>query len=126
MTEQQFKDRTKQLALAVLRVADELPPGRLNSILAGQLVRAATSVGANYRAACRARSTPDMISKLGIVEEEADETLYWLDLLVESGRLPDLRVEPLRREANDLLAMTVASIKTLRARRQTPLQNPKI
>ena len=126
MTEQQFKDRTKQLALAVLRVADELPPGRLNSILAGQLVRAATSVGANYRAACRARSTPDMISKLGIVEEEADETLYWLDLLVESGRLPALRVEPLRREANDLLAMTVASIKTLRARRQTPLQNPKI
>ena len=126
MTEQQFKDRTKQLALAVLRVADELPPGRLNSILAGQLVRAATSVGANYRAACRARSTPDMISKLGIVEEEADETLYWLDLLVESGRLPATLLEPLRREANDLLAMTVASIKTLRARRQTPLQNPKI
>jgi four helix bundle protein len=73
-------------------------------------------VGANYRAACRGKSAADVVAKLGIVEEEADETLYWLELLAETGILPAARLESLRSEANGILSMTVASIKTLRSR----------
>jgi four helix bundle protein len=74
-------------------------------------------VGANYRAACRGKSTADVIAKLAIVEEEADETVYWLELLVEAEILPESRVTPLLKESNEIVAMTVASIKTLRGRR---------
>ena len=70
--------------------------------------------GANYRAACRAKSEADMIAKLGIVEEESDETLYWLELLIESGLIPEKRLADLMQEVNEILAMTVSSIKTLR------------
>ncbi len=80
-------------------------------------MRSATSVGANYRAACRARSTADMIAKLKIVEEEADETLYWLELLIEADLMPVSRLTPLMQEVNEIIAMTVASIKTLRRRK---------
>ncbi len=73
-------------------------------------------MGANYRAACRAKSTADIISKLGTVEEEADESLYWMELLVEAGLVPESRLRPLMQEMNEILAMTVASLKTLRAR----------
>ena len=82
----------------------------------GQLLRAATSVAANYRAVCRARSTADMIAKLGIVEEEADETGFWLSLLVDARKADSKRCLPLINEANEIVAMTVASIKTLRVR----------
>jgi four helix bundle protein len=73
-------------------------------------------VGANYRADCRGRSVADVIAKLGIVEEEADETIYWLEVLVESKQIPPDRVANLAKEANEILAMTIASIKTLRSR----------
>ena len=79
-----------------------------------QLLRAGTSVGANYRAAIRGRSRADFISRMGIVEEESDEALYWLDVLVELGFTSRNRVDQLRAEANEIIAITVASIKTAR------------
>ena len=82
----------------------------------GQLLRAATSVAANYRAVCRARSSADMISKLGIVEEEADETSFWLGMLVDAKKACPQVCTPLINEADEIVAMTVASIKTLRQR----------
>ena len=116
MNEQQFKDRTRKLALAVTTLVDQLPRSRSTDIYTGQLLRAATSVAANYRAVCRARSSADMISKLGIVEEEGDETSFWLGMLVDARKArPDSRT-PLIKEADEIVAMTVASIKTLRRR----------
>jgi len=85
VNEQQFKTRTKQLALRVITLVEALPHTRSADVIGKQLLRGATSVAANYRAACRAKSTADLIAKLSIVEEEADETLFWLELTVESG-----------------------------------------
>ena len=116
MDQTEFQNRTKALALRVIRLVEALPRTTTGSVIGRQLLRCATSVGANYRAACRARSTSDMIAKLKIVEEEADETLYWMELLAEAGIMPKDRLEPLMSEADELLAMTVASIKTLRRR----------
>ena len=83
--EQAFKNRTKQFALGVVKFVESLPRARVADVLGRQLLRSGTSVGANYRAACRGRSTSDVVAKLGIVEEEADESVYWMELLVESG-----------------------------------------
>ena len=116
MNEQQFKDRTRKLALAVTALVDQLPRSRSTDIYTGQLLRAATSIAANYRAVCRARSSADMVSKLGIVEEEADETSFWLGLLVEARKASSGLCAPLIKEADEIVAMTVASIKTLRRR----------
>jgi len=117
MNEQQFKDRTKHLALRVIRLADALPPGRSADVIGKQIVRSATSVGANYRAACRGRSDATMIAKLDIVLEEADETLFWIELLTEAGLVSAARVSDLMTETDEIVAMTVASLKTLRAKR---------
>jgi four helix bundle protein len=117
MNEQEFKKRTKQLALRVIELADELPRRRTADVIGRQLVRSGTSVGANYRSACRGKSTADVIAKLAIVEEEADETIYWLELLVEAKIVPNARVVEVVKEANEIVAMTVASIKTLRGRK---------
>jgi four helix bundle protein len=100
--------------LKVIRVVEMLPKGRITDILCRQLMKAGTSVGANYRAACRAKSTADFISKMGIVEEEADETIYWMELLIEAGLVQKDNLIPLLDEANQILAMTVSSIKTAR------------
>jgi four helix bundle protein len=116
MDEQKFKQRTKILALRVIELAEELSHSRTADVMSRQLLRSATSIGANYRAACRGRSTADVISKLSIVEEEADESIYWLELPVESNIVPEARVTELLKETNQIVAMTVASIKTLRAR----------
>jgi four helix bundle protein len=126
VNEQQFKTRTKQLALRVITLVEALPQIRSADVIGKQLLRAATSVAANYRAACRAKSTADLIAKLSIVEEEADETLFWLELTVESGLMPTEKLVSLMQETNEILAMTVASIKTLRSK-QTSFhsQNPK-
>jgi four helix bundle protein len=126
--EQIFKQRTKQLALRVLRLVESLPRKMTTDVIAKQLFRCATSVGANYRAACRAKSTADMMAKLSIVEEEADECLYWLELLVEAGEVPETKVASLMSEVNEILAMVVASIKTLRRRKNNPkskIANPQ-
>ncbi len=112
MTEQEMKQRTKQFALNVLRLISQLPRSTEGRIVANQLGRSGTSVGANYRAACRARSKADFISKLGIVEEESDESCYWLELIIEGRMLPTGQVEPLLKEANEITAIVVASRKT--------------
>ena len=114
MNEQMFKHRTKQLALEAIKVLEDLPRTRTADVLGKQLLRAATSVGANYRAACRGKSRADVIAKLGVVEEEADETSYWIELLREARLFPTEKLERLAAESNEILAMTVASIKTLR------------
>lgn len=114
MNEEAFKARTKQLALRVIRLVQALPANKTADVIGKQLLRLATSVGANYRAACRGKSTADVISKLSIVEEEADESIYWLELLAESGLIPAEKLKSLISEINEILAMTVASIKTLR------------
>lgn len=116
MDEREFKRRTKALGLAVIRFVEALPRSRTADVIGRQLLRSATSVGANYRAACRGRSVADVVSKLGIVLEEADETMYWLELLVESGMVPASKAANLVTEADELVAMTVASIKTLKSR----------
>jgi four helix bundle protein len=117
MDEHAFKAKTKRLALQIIRLVETLPRKPAGQIIGRQLLRSGTSVGANYRAACRSRSTPDMLARLGVVEEEADETLFWLELIVDAGLLPAAAVADLTRETSEVLAMTVASIKTLRSRR---------
>ncbi len=118
MDETTFKKRTKLFALDVIRLVEELPGSKVGDVLGRQLLRSGTSVGANYRAACRGKSALDVMAKLGIVEEEADESIYWLELLVDGGIVIPDRIDAMKKEANELLAMTVASIKTMRARRQ--------
>ena len=114
MDEKTFKNRTKRFALEVVQLVESLPRNRTAAIIGRQLLRAGTSVGANYRAACRGKSASDVVAKLSIVEEEADESIYWIELLVEAGVVTPNRMDAIRKEANELLAMTVASIKTLR------------
>ena len=114
MNEQEFKARTKRLALNVIKLTETLPRTRAADVLGKQLLRAATSIGANYRAACRGKSRADVIAKLGLVEEEADETGYWIELLKETELLPGAKLNELVSESSEIVAMTVASIKTLR------------
>lgn len=133
MDEREFKARTKKLGLDVIRLVEALPKTRSADFLGRQLLRAATSVGANYRAACRGKSSLDVIAKLAIVEEEADETLYWMELLLEANIAPSSAVRDLWASADSIVAMIVASIKTMRRRNpqseaQVPapaIQNPK-
>src|SRR5689334_5745742 len=116
MTEQELKQRTKEFSLRVLRLVDSLPESRSTRLLANQLGRSGTSVGANYRAVCRSRSTAEMISKLSVVEEEADESGFWLELLADHGVMPAAKLQPLADEAGQLIAIMVASRKTLLTR----------
>jgi four helix bundle protein len=114
MNYENLKRRTKRFALDVIKVTESLPKDQTCRILAGQLLRCGTSVGANYRAVCRAKSTADFISKFGTVEEEADESGFWLELLVDSGKLNPKPAAPLIQEASELTAIAVASINTAR------------
>ncbi len=126
MDEQAFKHRTRAVALRVIRLVDSLPKTRVADVIGRQLLRSATSIGANYRAACRGVSRADVISKLGDVEEEADETLYWLELLIDSGVIPERRLRSLMNEVDEIIAMTVASIQTMRRKNpKSKIQNPK-
>src|SRR5438876_9411836 len=117
MSELDLKNRTKVFSLRVLKLVDAVPKTTAGRALASQIVRSGTSVAANYRAACRTRSTSDFIAKMGIVEEEADETLFWLELLEESKLVPAAKLTAIKQEANELIAITVASIKTARRNR---------
>lgn len=116
MTESEMKQRTKACALRVLKLIDTLPDTRSGRVLAGQLGRSGTSVGANYRSACRSRSTAEMISKFAVVEEEADESAFWLEVIVDHGLMSSAKLVPLLQEANELTAIMVSSRKTLQAR----------
>ena len=112
-----LKRRTKAFALRILKLVDALPKATAGRALASQIVRSGTSVAANYRAACRAKSSADFISKMGTVEEEADETLFWLELLEDSELISAAKLAAIKEEANELIAITVASIKTARRNR---------
>jgi len=114
MRNKDLKQRTKEFALRVIRLVEALPRGRTADVIGRQLLRSGTSVGANYRSACRARSNADFISKMGIVEEEADESLFWMELLVDAELLDEQRLQDLMKEADEILAITVSSIKTAR------------
>jgi four helix bundle protein len=120
MTKQEFKDRAKQIALRVIKLVEILPKSFSAQVIGKQLLRSATSIGANYRVACRGKSTADVIHKLSIVEEEADGSLSWLKLLIKSESMSENKLSAL---SNDqIVAMTVFSIKPLRLKK---LKNPK-
>ena len=111
-----LQERTRRFALRAVRLVQSLPNDEVTKVLSRQSLRSATSVGANYRAARRGRSTAEFVAKLGIVEEEADETTYWLELLADAGSVKPQSIEDLIREANEILAIIVTSIKTARLR----------
>lgn len=116
MPENDLKKRTFLFGLRVMRLCESLPETRSGKTIANQLIRCGTSVGANYRAAHRAKSAKDFIAKLGIVEEECDEAVYWLELAVAAGCVKEAAVADLLDEANQLTAITVASIRTAKAK----------
>ena len=107
--------RHRRFVLDVVGLCDSLPRGRSYDVFARQVIRSASSVGANYRAAGRAKSTADFINKLKIVEEESDESAYWLDLIGELKNVNKEQSKKLMREAEELLAMTVAAIRTAKS-----------
>ena len=117
MTSEQLKKRTKEFALSALKLVDSLPQSKSVDVISKQLVRSATSAGANYRAACKARSKADFISKITIVEEEADETQYWLELLIDLETGDQEQVLELLEEAKELTAIFTASGKTAKQNR---------
>lgn len=110
-----LRTRTKQFAIRVIKLVDTLPNTRAADVIGRQVLRSATSVGANYRSAQRGRSRAEFCAKLGIVEEECDESSYWMELLTESGIVKKESLEGLMGEANEITAMVVASIRTARA-----------
>ena len=114
MDEDGLLGRTKKFGLRVIRLCESLPDTPTAYVLRGQLLRSGTSVGANYRAASRAKSPADFISKMGTVEEEADESLYWMEMLVEAAIVKQDLLADLMKEGNEILAMTVSSINTAR------------
>ncbi|MCP4357416.1 MAG: four helix bundle protein [Chloroflexi bacterium] len=118
MGQEDLKKRTKQFALRAIRLTESLPKERTAGVIGRQLLHSGTSVGANYRAACRAKSTADFISKMGTVEEEADESLYWMELLVEADIMQESLLQPLMQEADELVAITVSSINTAKQRKK--------
>ena len=114
MSDQAFQKRTFDFGIRCMRLVEALPKSMAAQTVGKQLIRAATSVGANYRAAARGRSRGDFLSRMGIVEEECDEALYWIDVLIEPGFVSGKRAEELRKEAHEIIAITVSSIKTAR------------
>jgi four helix bundle protein len=111
MTERELLDRTKQFALRVFKLVGALPRTIQGKAVTAQLIRSGTSVAANYRAACRARSKSEFIAKLGVVEEEADESAIWLELIIETD-LFSAKVKPLLAEAGEIVAIMASSKKT--------------
>ena len=120
MTQDEMKTRTKKFALRVIKLVESLPKTKTADVIGRQLLRSGTSVGANYRAACRGKSTADFISKLSIVEEEADESMFWMELLIEAEIVKETLLSNLLDEANQILSMIVSTIKTSKEK-----QNPE-
>jgi len=114
MTREEMKDRTKAYANRVVQLCAALPKNWIAQTLGRQLLRSGTSVGANYRAVCRAKSNPDFINKLRVVEEECDESLFWMELLVDNSLIKASRLRELMKEGNEILAIVVSSAKTAR------------
>jgi len=112
----ELKSRTRQFAVRAIKLVDALPKTTSGRAIGSQFIRCATSVGANYHIACRARSKAEFIAKNGIVLEECDECLFWLQLIVDAGLLPQARIDPLLNESRELTAIFTASDKTARGR----------
>jgi four helix bundle protein len=119
MTREEMKARTKSFANRIVKLCEALPDKWIAKTLGRQLLRSGTSVGANYRAVCRAKSNADFINKLRVVEEECDESLFWMELLVENNLIKPARLDGLMKEANEILSIVVASAKTARMTRQS-------
>jgi len=117
-----LKARTKKFALRVMKLVDALPRTIQGRAIANQIIRSATSVAANYRAACRARSRAEFIAKIGVVEEEADETAFWLELIIDSALLTEARIRPLLSEAGELVAIMAASRKSALGNRKLAIR----
>ena len=115
MDAEELKGRTREYALRIIRAVRSLPADQVAQHMGRQLLRSATSVAANYRAACRSRSRSEFVAKMGVVEEEADESVFWMELLVDAGVLPQGRVRNLLREGNELVAIAVSSKRTARS-----------
>jgi four helix bundle protein len=115
----QLQDRTKRFAVRIIKAFSRFPKNEAAHIIGRQLLRSGTSLAANYRAACRARSGPDSISKMAIVTEETDETLFWLELLVESNLVTTKLAEPLMAQCAELLKIFSASLATAKANRNS-------
>jgi four helix bundle protein len=126
---QELKNRTKAFALRVMNLVDALPKSIKGRAIANQLIRSGTSVAANYRAACRARSKAEFISKIGTVEEEADESALWMELIIEDKLLPDKKVRSLHTEASELVAIMASSYisasRNLQQRQKSTIRNQK-
>jgi four helix bundle protein len=115
MDKRELQDRTKHFALRVLKLVDALPSNVTGRAISSQLIRAATAVGANYRSACRARSRAEFTAKLGIALEEADESLYWLELIRDGKLLPESKLSLLLKEADELTAILASGRKSAAA-----------
>src|SRR5579863_3012459 len=120
-----LKDRTKQFALRIIRVIRSLPSGSESKIIGHQLLRSGMSVAANYRAVCRARSRAEFLAKLSIVIEEADESAFWLELLVDAGLISEVKLKELKSEASQLVAIFNASRVTAKKGSQSTINNQK-
>ena len=114
MSHENLKQRTREFALRIIKLVESLPNTPTARVIGNQLLRCGTSVGANYRAACRARSKAEFISKMGIVEEEADESIYWIELLIDTNLVNQNRVTDLIDEGNQIVSIIVSSINTAR------------
>ena len=126
MDKDELRRRTKEFALRTMKLVEALPRSRSANAVANQLVRSGTSVASNYRAACRARSKAEFIAKIGVVEEEADESAFWLELVIEHKLMQEALVRPLLKEADELTAIMAASrISASRNSKQSALANRK-
>ena len=117
MTAEIMKDRTKKFAKQIIFLCRKLPKNREGNLIGNQIFRSGTSVASNYRAACRGRSKAEFIAKMGIVEEEADETLFWLEVIEEVEILKKDSISSLMQECNEILSIVVSSINTARKRK---------
>ena len=117
MNEAQMKKRTKDFAKEIIRLCRQLPRNREGRLIGDQIFRSGTSIASNYRASCRARSTAEFISRLSVVEEEADETLFWLEIIDDMDIYEKVTIDLLKKECNEVISIIVASIKTARNRR---------
>ena len=118
MNLEKLKKRTKDFSIHIIRLVEALPMNSIGHSIGKQIIRAETSVGANYRAACRAKSNRDFIYKINVVEEEADETMFWLELIIETELLPEIRINSLLKEADELTAIFTATGKTAKTKKK--------
>jgi four helix bundle protein len=116
---EQLKDRTKQFAIGIVRLFRSLPKADEARVIGRQLLRSGTSVAANYRAVCRARSKAEFAAKMGVVVEEADETVFWLEMLVDTDTMSNNEIDGLLTEGNELLAIFAASQRTAKMNKRT-------